>query len=205
MPQELFSKIENGTACCYLRLWPEDLKMWNFMAQGQGLFNTHLLFKAAARPHFDYFFERIDYLGLESIADLDLADDVEFKTRLFNKRAAFILPEEISLGLKTALKDKNLNCVIISDGSKPKAPFFSSPIINIRGTELFGNVEPVWLNLKKRLPKQIDLFFLALGEPKFLIGPRLKLEFNKPVIDIRQSQNLSPSGSFGWLKGMLKK
>jgi hypothetical protein len=187
MTPNFLLKIKNGTACCYLRLWPANLKMWNFMAAGSQVFNTHLLFKASARPHFNYFFEAVDYFGLQNAGDLSLVDDAQFKTQLESRQGSFISPVGIPESLAAWLKEKKLNAVVISDGQTGIVPGFSGlPQIKLKGLELFGNTEPVWLGLKNQLPKNVDIFFLVLGEEKFLIGPRLKLIFGKPVVDIAE-------------------
>ena len=204
MPEDFYSKLNSGTACCYLQLTSEDLNLWNFDSREIQPQTTHQLFTAAARPHFDYFFERVDYLGLSQPGDLSAVADEKFKQLLTAQSSVTVSSDNISAEVLKWVNGKKPNAVIITDGKSGVLPGFPNlHQVKIRGLELFGNTEPVWLDLKRRLPKSVKVFFLALGPEKFLIGPRLKMRFNVPVVDVSGSQKL-PGRWLDQIKNIIK-
>ena len=114
-----------------------------------------------------------------------MVSDEDFKKQISLKPERLINPESALKAQRAFLNNKKLNSVLITDRMfKSHTGFKPAHTIVIKNSQLFGNVEPVWDNLKKQLPKNADLFLLNLGTEKFLIGPRLKLIFNKSVFDI---------------------
>lgn len=182
--QDLINKINQVQPVCYLELTAADLKFWNFLAAPQPLFNTKLLFTAAARPHFDYFFTRVDYLALKDQKFINLVEDEKFKRQLSGFSGKYLSPESvIESVLPIIAKKQNITLITTPDyaaGQDIKA----HRTIVIDDINLFGNPEPIWRKIQKQLPKTTDVFLLALGMEKFLIGPRLKLKYNLPVLDI---------------------
>ena len=182
--QNLIKAILQKQGVCYLNLSEEDLKSWNFVNANPPLLNTKLLFYAAARPHFDYFFSRADYLGLAGQEFLGLVEDEKFKQLLGKFTGKFV---DHGLFLKTAetILKQNIHITLITTSNfQPAFNFKANKTIFIDDINLFGNPEPVWRKIQSQLPKTPTVFFLALGLEKFLIGPRLKLKFGSPVVDI---------------------
>jgi hypothetical protein len=184
MDNELAVKIKQRQPVCCLNLSLQDLEMWNFLSLAPQVLNTHLLFKAASRHHFDYFLSLVDFVSLPSVG-LDMVEDDQFRQQLGQLKTLSQMHTEFIEELKNHILEAGLKAILVTNREMKdslKLPFSQKIVLVDR--ELFGNTEPVWRQLKRQVPKGADIFLLALGEEKFLIGPRLKLEYNRPVIGL---------------------
>jgi hypothetical protein len=202
--QDLFEKIQSGQGVCYLNLEQADLKLWNFLASPEPLTNTKLLFYAAARPHFDYFFRHIDYLGLAGEQLMSLAEDEKFFRQLKDFLGMYLPHEMVMSEAAKIIIHKSNVTLITTPNYNPGAAIKADRTIIIDDVNLFGNPEPVWRKVQARLPKTTGVFLLALGTEKFLIGPRLKLKFGLPVIDIGARRKVN-AGLDKKLKNLVKR
>lgn len=181
-------------AVCYLHAEAEDLKLWNFLTPTPALLNTKLLFWAATRPHFDYCFKHIDFLGLDGLEYLDLAEEPEYKGQLANFKDSFVSHQILLENLqKSFVAHKFKTTLITTKALVALTNLSADATIVLDDINLFGNPEPVWRKIQLKLPKRTDVFLLALGPEKFLIGPRLKIKFNLPVLDVKSEQPQSVS------------
>ena len=183
---ETFLKnLQEKQSCCYLNFSKGQLSMWNFLADSMPVLNTYLLFKAAPRPHFDYLFPKTTLLGFQDSQSVSLTSDEPFRSMLGKIPASELQHAPLADEVLKIIKKLNLKTVLITTPAlKSRTDFKAAHTVLLEDKNIFGNVEPVWRQLKRKLPSAFDAFVLALGEEKVLIGPRLMLSFNKPVFDL---------------------
>lgn len=194
MIDALLQQIKNAEPACYLNIEESEFRMWNFLAEDYPIFDTELLFRAACRPHFDYFFPQVDYLGVKDQALLLTVNDPLFKNQILEKQKIFLNPQAVLQALIDFFVRENIPVTLVTNKQlSGKINFKPKRTIVLEDFDLFGNVEPVWLQLKSQLSVQDKIFGLVLGLEKYLIAPRLKLFSNCPVVDLKPEFKESPT------------
>lgn len=192
----LLDKISIGEPTCYINLNRADLIMWNFLSVSTPVTNTSLLFRAAARPHFNYLFPYIDRLGMSSEEELNLIDDTLFSEQIRGvDQNTYIQHAKFLQELRVLLSSDRSRKIVLISTSKDAglAGVRFHKVVNIHNADLFGNVEPVWKTIREQLDGTADIYLLSMGLEKFLIGPRLKMLYQKPVLDVQLSSGLKVS------------
>ncbi len=182
---EFLNKIQNQEPLCYLNIREADAKMWNYLTTEPPLFNTRLLFRAAARPHFNYFLTLVDFISWSDGINLSMVEDKDFSDALQNISKIGIPRSVLMEQLNPLIRKNSFSTTLVTTREYENANLIAADKkIVLNNEDLFGNVEPVWRGLLQKLPKNNNIFFLSMGPEKFLIGPRLKVKFGLPVIDI---------------------
>ena len=201
----LLSQLRERTAVSYLQLEPWQVEMWDFLTTRPPLFNTRLLFRAAARPHFDYLFSEIDFLGMQDPAVVETVVDAAFQKQLLSLAENFLQPVQALQALEEIIRLDKLRCTLITTKVlRARVRITAAAVVTVDDIDPFGNVEPVWRSIQAQLPAHTDVFLLGLDIEKFLIGPRLKMKFKKPVVDVLTAPTAPKLSSYQKLKRVVR-
>lgn len=165
----------------------ELLTLWNQFADPTAtLLNTHLLYRLAARPFFDFFFEDIDQLAFDNKDDKSLIHDDAYKALVDKKQNQCTNITSLIAAVQSARTSVNKKVLLLSYGIiVPQELTSDMQVVVVGNPDMFGNVEGVWKGIRKQLNNiQFDACFVAMRAERSWIIPRLKSVYNVPILDV---------------------
>jgi hypothetical protein len=161
----------------------ELLTLWNYTSGPSGrILDTKKLFLKSAKPHFDFFFKYIDYIGFAENG-LESVEDKKYKNVLTLKESL----QKKDFTAKISDIDKDKKVLILKSTERSEAVLSENAFQKVEVYEKFklANTEVLWRKIRKKLQEiRPDIVLVNMGPERAWIIPRITLVLGVEAVDI---------------------
>lgn len=192
------------TPFTYIRLRSQEIDLWslsNTMISPLST-NSDKLFLEANRPYWEYYFDKIDFIELQTRAILESTNDSSIKQILMRKlrSQSLFFRDHSTLSITQLLEDAKLFRILhistmnfkketntppvpLNNDRALTRPFFCKTI-KVPEKMAHSEIEPVWRMIKSKISRKAPYVLLSMGWEKVVFAHRIKETFGSSVIDI---------------------